>query len=63
VATVQAAMRLGAKTDLLDEAWWLPSVFIADGGAAAASLGLGRQPPGAIYADPTGPRFCNEANS
>ncbi len=58
-----AAMRLGAKTDLLDEAWWLPSVFIADGGAAAASLGSGRQRPGAIYVDSTGRRFCNESNS
>ena len=29
---LQTAMRLGARTDLLDEAWWLPSVFIADGG-------------------------------
>ena len=38
---LQTAMRLGAKTDLLDEAWWLPSVFIANGGAAAASLGSG----------------------
>ena len=27
---LQTAMRLGAKTDLLDEAWWLPSVFVAD---------------------------------
>ncbi len=48
---LQTAMRLGAKTDLLDEAWWLPSVFIANGGAAAASLGSGRQRPGAIYVD------------
>ncbi len=60
---LQAAMRLGAKTDLLDEAWWLPSVFIANGGAAAASLGSGRQRPGAIYVDSTGRRFCNESNS
>jgi 3-oxosteroid 1-dehydrogenase len=60
---LQAAMRLGAKTDLLDEAWWLPSVFIADGGAAAASLGVGRQRPGAIYVDSAGRRFCNESNS
>jgi 3-oxosteroid 1-dehydrogenase len=60
---LQTAMRLGAKTDLLDEAWWLPSVFIADGGAAAASLGSGRQRPGAIYVDSTGRRFCNESNS
>jgi 3-oxosteroid 1-dehydrogenase len=60
---LQTAMRLGAKTDLLDEAWWLPSVFIADGGTAAASLGSGRQRPGAIYVDGTGQRFCNESNS
>jgi len=60
---LQTAMRLGAKTDLLDEAWWLPSVFIADGGNAAKSLGSGRQRPGAIYVDSTGRRFCNESNS
>jgi 3-oxosteroid 1-dehydrogenase len=60
---LQTAMELGAKTDLLDEAWWLPSVFIADGGSAAASLGSGRQRPGAIYIDGTGRRFCNESNS
>ncbi|OBG77661.1 MULTISPECIES: FAD-binding protein [unclassified Mycobacterium] len=60
---LQAAMRLGAQTDLLDEAWWLPSVFIANGGAVAASLGSGRQRPGAIYVDTTGRRFCNESNS
>ncbi len=60
---LQAAMRLSAQTDLLDEAWWLPSVFIANGGAAAASLGSGRQRPGAIYVDSTGRRFCNESNS
>src|ERR1700744_5697764 len=60
---LQTAMRLGAKTDLLAEAWWLPSVFIANGGAVAASLGSGRQRPGAIYVDSTGRRFCNESNS
>jgi 3-oxosteroid 1-dehydrogenase len=58
---LQTAMTLGAKTDLLDEAWWLPMVFIADPGAA--SLGSGRQRPGAIYVDGTGRRFCNESNS
>jgi 3-oxosteroid 1-dehydrogenase len=60
---LQTAIRLGAKTDLLDEAWWLPSVLIANGGRAAASLGSGRQRPGAIYVDSTGRRFCNESNS
>ena len=60
---LQTAMRLGAKTDLLDEAWWLPSIFIADGGDAARALGSGRQRPGAVYVDGTGRRFCNESNS
>jgi 3-oxosteroid 1-dehydrogenase len=60
---LQTAMRVGAKTDLLDEAWWLPSIFIADGGDAARALGSGRQRPGAIYVDGTGRRFCNESNS
>jgi 3-oxosteroid 1-dehydrogenase len=58
---LQTAMKLGAQTDLLDEAWWLPSVFIADAGARA--LGSGRQRPGAIYVDGNGRRFCNESNS
>ena len=58
---LQTAMRLGAKTDLLDEAWWYPMVFLAD--PSAASLGSGRQRPGAIYVDSTGKRFCNESNS
>ncbi|HEX4587376.1 MAG TPA: FAD-binding protein [Mycobacterium sp.] len=58
---LQTAMNLGAKTDLLDEAWWLPMVFIAD--ARGAALGSGRQRPGAIYVDGTGRRFCNESNS
>jgi 3-oxosteroid 1-dehydrogenase len=58
---LQTAMALGARTDLLDEAWWLPMVFIADPGAA--SLGSGRQRPGAIYVDGAGKRFCNESNS
>jgi 3-oxosteroid 1-dehydrogenase len=60
---LETAMRLGAKTDLLDEAWWLPSIFIADGGDAARALGSGRQRPRAIYVDGTGRRFCNESNS
>jgi 3-oxosteroid 1-dehydrogenase len=58
---LQTAMRLGAKTDLLDEAWWLPTVFVAD--PRARSIGSGRQRPGAIYVDGTGKRFCNESNS
>src|SRR3954471_4892411 len=58
---LQTAMRLGAKTDLLDEAWWLPSVFVAD--PRARAVGQARQRPGAIYVDGTGKRFYNESNS
>jgi 3-oxosteroid 1-dehydrogenase len=58
---LQTAMRLGAKTDLLDEAWWLPSVFVAD--PRARAVGQARQRPGAIYVDGAGRRFCNESNS
>jgi 3-oxosteroid 1-dehydrogenase len=58
---LQTAMRLGAKTDMLDEAWWLPSVFVAD--SRARAIGQARQRPGAIYVDGTGRRFCNESNS
>ncbi len=58
---LQTAMQLGAKTDMLDEAWWLPSVFVAD--PRARAIGQARQRPGAIYVDGTGRRFCNESNS
>ena len=58
---LQTAMRLGAKTDMLDEAWWLPSVFVAD--PRARAIGQARQRPGAIYVDGSGRRFCNESNS
>ena len=58
---LQTAMRLGAKTEMLDEAWWLPSVFVAD--PRARAIGQARQRPGAIYVDGTGRRFCNESNS
>jgi 3-oxosteroid 1-dehydrogenase len=57
---LEAAMRLGAKTDLLDEAWWLPSPVMALG---ASSLGAARQRPGTIFVDSAGRRFCNESNS
>ena len=59
---LEAAMRLKPKTDLLDEAWWLPSTSQALG-AAAASVGQARQRPGAIFVDTAGQRFCNESNS
>jgi 3-oxosteroid 1-dehydrogenase len=55
-----SAIRLGAQTDLLDEAWWLPSTGRFLG---ASTVGQGRQRPRAILVDSAGQRFCNESNS
>jgi 3-oxosteroid 1-dehydrogenase len=57
---LDAAIRLGAQTDLLDEAWWLPSTVPALG---QSTLGMARQRPGAIFVNQAGRRFCNESNS
>lgn len=54
------AMELGAKTDFLDEAWWLPGTRHELGGSL---LGQARQLPGTIFVDNAGKRFANESNS
>jgi 3-oxosteroid 1-dehydrogenase len=59
---LETAMGLGAKTDLLDEAWWLPSPSAALA-ATGSSLMAARQRPGTIFVDWAGQRFCNESNS
>jgi 3-oxosteroid 1-dehydrogenase len=58
---LQAAMRLGAKTDLMDEAWWLPSP--RTGRFGQSTLDQARQRPRTIYVDAAGRRFVNESNS
>jgi len=58
---LQAAMRLGAKTDLMDEAWWLPSP--RTGRFGQSTLDQARQRPRTIYVDAAGQRFVNESNS
>ena len=58
---IQAAMRLGAKTDLMDEAWWLPSP--RTGRFGQSTLDQARQRPRTIYVDAAGKRFVNESNS
>jgi 3-oxosteroid 1-dehydrogenase len=55
-----AAMALGARTDLLDEAWWLPNPSSYFGMSA---LNSARQRAHTIFVDAAGERFCNEANS
>jgi 3-oxosteroid 1-dehydrogenase len=58
---LQAAIRLGAKTDLMDEAWWLPSP--RTGRFGQSTLDQARQRPRTIYVDAAGQRFVNESNS
>ena len=54
-------MRLGAKVDLMDEAWWLPSP--RTGRFGQSTLDQARQRPRTIYVDAAGHRFVNESNS
>jgi 3-oxosteroid 1-dehydrogenase len=56
-----SAMRIGAKTDLMDEAWWLPSP--RTGRFGQSTLDQARQRPRTIYVDAAGRRFVNESNS
>lgn len=58
---MQAAMRLGAATALMDEAWWLPSP--RTGRFGQSTLDQARQRPRTIYVDAAGQRFVNESNS
>ena len=55
-----AAIALGAKTDYMDEAIWLPSPRKEMGGS---TLTIARQYPHAILVNNLGQRFVNEANS
>ena len=58
---IQMAMRHGAKTDFMDEAWWLPSP--RTGRFGQSTLDQARQRPRTIYVDAAGHRFVNESNS
>ncbi|MET8052635.1 FAD-binding protein [Streptosporangium sp. NPDC005286] len=58
---IRLAMDLGAATDLMDEAWWVPVFRKPDGG-----LGMvlpERFRPGSIIVDGRGERYFNEAES
>ncbi len=58
---IRTAMKLGAKTDFMDEAWWLPSP--RSGKFGQNTLDQARQRPRTIYVDAAGKRFVNESNS
>jgi len=56
---IEAAMRLGAAVDLMDDAWWIPASVQPDG---RPSLHIGeRSKPGSIIVDRRGHRYFNEA--
>lgn len=58
---IRTAMALGARTDLMDEAWWLPAP--RTGRFGQSTLDQARQRPRTIYVDAAGQRFVNESNS
>ncbi len=57
---LRAAMAIGARTDLMDWAWWLPTVNVP-GRAAQHGLFIERALPGCIAVNGQGKRFVNEA--
>jgi 3-oxosteroid 1-dehydrogenase len=58
---IEAAMRHGAATDLMDEAWWIPTSVLPDGSPLFAVYE--RSKPHAILVDGNGERYINEASS
>lgn len=52
---IDAAVALGADTDLLEEAWWVPAMLFPNGRSAFA-VGL----QAGIFVGPDGKRFANE---
>ncbi|MBI2710139.1 MAG: FAD-binding protein [Actinobacteria bacterium] len=56
---IRAGMALGAATDLMDDAWWGPSV---DTGGPGIFILAERALPGAIVVNSAGRRYVNEAS-
>jgi len=57
---LSAAMALGAKTDLMDEAWWNP---LTVKGLQGTTFNVARKLPGTICVNKAAKRFVNESNS
>ena len=55
-SALQAALRAGAATDLMDQAWWSPGLIHPDGGAAFALWFTG-----GLFVNQDGRRFVNES--
>ena len=59
---IQAGIAIGAATDLMDEAWWAPTVRVP-GEARGRPLFYERALPGNIIVNQRGDRYMNEARS
>jgi 3-oxosteroid 1-dehydrogenase len=59
---ITAAMKIGAATDLLDDAWWGPTIVHPRTGLPSFTL-FERALPHSIIVDSSGQRFMNEAQS
>jgi 3-oxosteroid 1-dehydrogenase len=59
---IEAGIRIGASTDLMDEAWWAPTVHVP-GEDTARPLFFERALPGCIIVNQAGDRYMNEAKS
>lgn len=59
---ISAGIRIGAATDLMDEAWWAPTVRVP-GETTARPLFYERALPGCIIVNQAGERYMNEARS
>lgn len=58
---IERAIALGAATDLMDEAWWVPTSLPPNGARLLHVPDLGK--PGCILVDRFGRRFVDEAGS
>lgn len=58
---IQAAMKIGAATDFMDESWWLPSTYYPDGTFGGFHSPNDVSKPHCIVVDAKGQRFFNES--
>src|SRR3546814_17597220 len=58
---MELAVELGAATDKMDFAWWIPTSILPSGQRAFCAAELAK--PGCIGVDQSGERFGNEAGS
>ncbi len=60
---IQAAIRIGASIDLMNEAWWTAASFLPDGSLVSIHSPNDIGKPHCIVVDTTGKRFANESCS